>query len=225
MEARQLPSLLRGDLDWITLKALEKERAHRYGTPSELGADIGRYLRNDPVVARPASTAYRTIKYIQRHKFGAAAATAMALLLIAFASMQAVQLRRITRERDRADRVTKFMTGMFKVSNPSEARGNAVTAREILDKSAKDIDTGLANDPELQAQMMNVMGTVYQSLGLTSKAEPLLRRAFEIRQRILGPKTPETLQAQSDLAVAVLAESHYPEAERLCRETMETRRQ
>jgi serine/threonine protein kinase len=225
MEPRQLASLLRGDLDWITLKALEKERAHRYGTPSELGADIGRYLRNEPVVARPPSTAYRTIKYIQRHKFGAAAATAMALLLIAFASMQAVQLRRITRERDRADRVTKFMTGMFKVSNPSEARGNAVTAREILDKSAKDIDTGLANDPELQAQMMNVMGTVYQSLGLTSKAEPLLRRAFEIRQRILGPKNPETLQAQSDLAVAVLAESHYPEAERLCRETMETRRQ
>ena len=114
----------------------------------------------------------------------------MALLLIAFAVMQTIQLRRITRERDRADRVTAFMTGMFKVSNPSEARGNDIRAREILDKSAKDIDTGLANDPELQAQMMNVMGTVYQSLGLTSKAEPLLRRALEIRQRILGPQEP-----------------------------------
>ena len=176
-------------------------------------------------MARPASTAYRTKKYIQRHKFGVAAATAMALLLIAFAVMQTIQLRRTTRERDRADRVTAFMTGMFKVSNPSEARGNDIRAREILDKSAKDIDTGLANDPELQAQMMNVMGTVYQSLGLTSKAEPLLRRAWEIRQRILGPRNPDTLQSQHDLAVAVLAESHYPEAEKLCRETMETRRQ
>ncbi len=117
------------------------------------------------------------------------------------------------------------MTGMFKVSNPSEARGNDIRAREILDKSAKDIDTGLANDPELQAQMMNVMGTVYQSLGLTSKAEPLLRRACEIRQRILGPRNPDTLQSQQDLSVAVVAESHYPEAEKLCRETMETRRQ
>ncbi|MGA8764154.1 MAG: serine/threonine-protein kinase [Candidatus Sulfotelmatobacter sp.] len=224
-EPRQLEGLLRGDLDWITLKALEKDRARRYGTPSELAADINRYLQNEPVVARPASTAYRTKKYIQRHKFGVAAATAMALLLIAFVGMQAIQLRRITRERDRADRVTAFMTGMFKVSNPSEARGNDIRAREILDKSAKDIDTGLANDPELQAQMMNVMGTVYQSLGLTSKAEPLLRRALETRQRVLGLRNPNTLQSQQDLAAAVLAQSHFPEAEKLCRETMEARRQ
>ena len=225
IDPRQLASLLRGDLDWITLKALEKDRARRYGAASDLGADVGRYLRNEPVVARPASTAYRTKKYIQRHKFGVAAVTAMALLLIAFGAMQTVQLRRITRERDRADRVTAFMKGMFKVSNPSEARGNDIRAREILDKSAKDIDTGLANDPELQAQMMNVMGTVYQSLGLTSKAEPLLRRALQIQQRILGPRNPDTLQSQQDLAVAAVAASHYPEAEKLCRQTMETRRQ
>jgi non-specific serine/threonine protein kinase/serine/threonine-protein kinase len=224
-DPRQLKRLLRGDLDWIALKALEKDRNRRYGTPSELAADLDRYLRNEPVVARPASTAYRTKKYIQRHKFGVVAATTLALLLLGFAVMQAIQLRRITRERDRADRVTAFMTGMFKVSNPSEARGNDIRAREILDKSAKDIDTGLANDPELQAQMMNVMGTVYQSLGLTSQAEPLLRRAWETRQRILGPRNPDTLQSQQDLSVAVLAQSHYSEAEKLCRETMETRRQ
>lgn len=221
----QLASLLRGDLDWITLKALEKDRARRYGTPSELAADIDRYLQNEPVTARPATAAYRAKKYVQRHKFGVAGATSLALLLIAFGVVQTMQLRRITRERDRADRVTAFMTGMFKVSNPSEARGNDIRAREILDKSSKDIETGLANDPELQTQMMNVMGNVYQSLGLTSKAEPLLRRAWEIRQRILGPRNPDTLQSQSDLAAAVLAESHYPEAEKLSRETMETRRQ
>ena len=189
-DPRQLASLLRGDLDWIALKALEKDRARRYGTPSELAADIDRYLRNEPVVARPASTAYRTKKYIQRHKFGVAAATAMALLLIAFAVMQAIQLRRITRERDRADRVTAFMTGMFKVSNPSEARGNDIRAREILDKSAKDIDTGLTNDPELQAQMMNVMGTVYQSLGLTSKGRASAPARFGNSAAYSRPQEP-----------------------------------
>ena len=98
-DPRQLTSLLRGDLDWIALKSLEKDRGRRYGTPSELAADLGRYLRNEPVVARPASTAYRTKKYIQRHKFGVAAATAMALLVIGFAVMQTIQLRRTTRER------------------------------------------------------------------------------------------------------------------------------
>ena len=96
-DPRQLASLLRGDLDCITLKALEKDRSRRYGTPSELSAEIGRYLRNEPVTARPASAAYRAKKYVQRHKFGVAAVSAMALLLIAFGVMQTIQLRRITR--------------------------------------------------------------------------------------------------------------------------------
>ena len=97
------------------MKALEKERARRrYGSPSELAADINRYLENEPVTARPASTGYRAKKYVQRHKFGVTAVTVMTLLLIAFGAMQTIELRRITRERDRADRVTGFMTGMFK---------------------------------------------------------------------------------------------------------------
>ena len=90
MDPGQLTSMLRGDLDWITLKALERDRTRRYGTPAELAADLGRYLRNEPVIARPASAAYRTKKYVQRHKFGVAAATAAVLLLIAFGVMQAI---------------------------------------------------------------------------------------------------------------------------------------
>src|SRR5262249_48320210 len=160
--------MLRGDLDWITVKAVEKERARRYGTPSELAADIQRYLENRPVVARPASTRYRLKKYVQRHRVGVAVVAGAATLLVGFAIVQAVQLRRITqerdratRERDRANRVTNFMTSMFKVSDPTEARGNSITAREILDKSSKEIETGLANDPELQTQLMGTMGGVY----------------------------------------------------------------
>jgi non-specific serine/threonine protein kinase/serine/threonine-protein kinase len=101
---QQLVSLLRGDLDWITMKALEKDRARRYATPSDLSADIGRYLHNDPVTARPAGKGYRVRKYVQRHKVGVAAVTAMVLLLVAFAVAQALQVRRVTRERDRVAR-------------------------------------------------------------------------------------------------------------------------
>ena len=189
-DAPTLARQLRGDLDAITLKALEKDRARRYATPSELAADIGRYLRNEPVLARPASAGYRARKYIRRHRIGVAVAAAAAVLLISAAVAQTFELRRIRRERDRADRVTEFMTGMFKVSNPSEARGNDIRAREILDKASKEIDTGLAKDPELQAQMMHVMGNVYESLGLYAKAESLLRRAVEIRRRTLGAEEP-----------------------------------
>src|SRR5205085_7743923 len=120
-----------------------------------------------------------------------------------------MQLRRITRERDRADRVTNFMTSMFKVSNPSEARGNKVTAREILDKASRDIGTGLAKDPELQAQMMEVMGTVYYNLGLYSQAYPLLARALEIRTRILGLEHPDTLKAMNNVGTTLDDKGRY----------------
>jgi serine/threonine protein kinase len=221
----QLASMLRGDLDWITLKALERDRARRYDTPAELAADLGRYLRNEPVIARPASLVYRTKKYVQRHKFGVAAATAAALLLIAFGVMQTIELRRITRERDRADRVTKFMTGMFKVSNPSEARGNAVTAREILDKSSKDIDTGLRKDPELQAQLMQTMAQTYTGLGLYGRSQDLTEHALAIQSSMFGERSRETLASESYLAQTLRAQGHLPEAEKLLQNTIEAQRQ
>jgi non-specific serine/threonine protein kinase/serine/threonine-protein kinase len=223
-DPRQLASMLRGDLDWITLKALERDRARRYDTPAELAADLGRYLRNEPVIARPASLVYRTKKYVQRHKFGVAAATAAALLLIAFGVMQTIELRRITRERDRADRVTKFMTGMFKVSNPSEARGNAVTAREILDKSSKDIDTGLRKDPELQAQLMQTMAQTYTGLGLYGRSQDLTEHALAIQSSMFGERSRETLASESYLAQTLRAQGHLPEAEKLLQNTIEAQR-
>jgi eukaryotic-like serine/threonine-protein kinase len=224
-DARQLANMLRGDLDWITLKALDRDRARRYSTPAELAADVGRYLRDEPVIARPASLAYRTKKYVQRHKFGVAAATAAALLLISFGVMQAIELRRIKRERDRADRVTKFMTGMFKVSNPSEARGNAVTAREILDKASKDIDTGLRKDPELQAQLMETMAQTYAGLGMYSRARELIEHARAIQSSLFGERNRETLASESYLAQLFRAQGHLPEAEKLLQNTIEVQRQ
>jgi len=216
----QLSSLLRGDLDWITLKALEKDRDRRYGTPAELAADIERYLQDRAISARPASTAYRMRKYLRRHAVGVSVAAGAAVVLVAAIAMQEVELRRITRERDRADRITEFMTNMFKVSDPSAARGNAITARELLDKSSKEIETGLAKDPELQAQMMDVMGTVYQGLGLYPRAEVLVRGAFETRRRVLGPEHADTLKSQGRLAAIAQGEGRYAEAAEIDRQLL-----
>lgn len=223
LRPRELENLLHGDLDWITLKALEKDRARRYDTPMELSADISRYLAHEPIAARPASTGYRLRKYVRRHRVGVTVAAGLVLLLAVFALMQAVQVRRVIRERDRANRVTDFMTHMFKVSDPSEARGNTITAREILDKASKDIDAGLAKDAELQAQMMDVMGTVYESLGLYPKAELLFTRALNIR-RARGAEHADTLRSMNNLGNVLLDEGRYPEAEKLQRETLDGRR-
>jgi serine/threonine protein kinase len=215
---------LRGDLDAITLKALEKDRARRYATPSELAADIGRYLRNEPVQARLASAGYRARKYVRRHRVGVAVAAAAVVLLVSVAVAQAIELRRTRRERDRADRITTFMTDMFKVSDPSAARGNSITARELLDKASKDIDTGLAKDPELQAQMMFVMGNVYDQLGLYPQAQSLLATAVDIRRRVNGPGNPDTLASMSLLAWVIQEQGHYAESEKMLRETLDAQR-
>jgi len=220
----QLVSALRGDLDWITLKALEKDRERRYGTPSALAADIERYLQHLPVEARPASAMYRLRKYVRRNRIAVVVASGAALLLIAFAVMQGVQLRRITRERDRADRITQFMSNMFKVSDPSEARGNSITAREILDKSSKEIDTELAKDPEQKAQMLSVMAIVYQGLGLYSRAEPLLEQAIDLRRRSLGAEHPDTLRLRGQLGSVLTAQGRYSEAEKMDRDLLDIER-
>jgi non-specific serine/threonine protein kinase/serine/threonine-protein kinase len=220
MEASQLVSALHGDLDWITMRALEKERDRRYGTPMELAADVGRYLQNVPVVARPASTAHRAWKYVQRNRMGVGVALGAAVLLVGFAVVQAIQLRRITHERDRADQVAEFMTSMFKVSDPSAARGNSVTAREILDKAAKQIDTSLAKDPVLRADMMAVIGEVSENLGLYPQAHHLLENALQLQRNSLGPDSVEAIKSMNSMSRLLTLEGRFSEADEWSRKTL-----
>jgi eukaryotic-like serine/threonine-protein kinase len=146
MEPKLLVSTLRGDLDWIAMKALERDRQRRYATPAEFAEDLRRYLRNEPVQARPASLLYRARKYARRHRAAVAVASLLSVVLLSFVALQNIQLRRTTRERDRADRIAEFMTGIFKLSDPNERVGSEVTVREVLDKASQDIDKGLAKD-------------------------------------------------------------------------------
>ena len=222
---------LRGELDWITMKALEKERSRRYGSPSELAADIQRHLRDQPVLAGAPSTAYRAKKFIRRHRFEVSAATIIVLMLVGFATTVVLQARRIATERDRANqeakaskRVSDFMTNMFQVSNPSEAKGNQVTAREILDKASKDIETDLAQDPEVQARLMYTMSETYQGLGLLPQAHTLAEHALGIRRRVLGPEDKKTLEAMINVANVSYEEGHYAQAEQSFRELFESYR-
>jgi eukaryotic-like serine/threonine-protein kinase len=193
----ELPALLRqirGDLDWITMRALEKDRTRRYGTPSEITADIERFLGHQPIVARPPSTPYKVKKFVRRHRVGVGVASFLTVLLIAFSIVMAIQSKRIAGERDRANQeaetsrqVSDFLVGLFKVSNPSEARGNSITAREILDKGADKIIRELQRQPIVQGKLMYTIGTVYESLGLFDRAQAMLEKSLDIRTKALGP--------------------------------------
>ena len=219
-DPHQLLSLLRGDLDWITMKALEKDRARRYGAPSELAADIRRYLNHETVTARPASGGYRLRKYARRHRVAVTVAAGLVLLLAAFSILQAIELRRITQERDRANRITDFMTGLFNISDPSEARGNSVTAREILDKASKDMGSGLVKDTEVQSQLMFVMARTYGNLGLYSRADKLAKAALDARIGLLGRDDPRTLGSMTLMGWILDKEGSEAEAERMERQAL-----
>jgi len=230
-EPQSLARHLQGELDWITLKALEKDRARRYGTVSELSADLSRYLRREPVAAGPATAGYRLRKYALRHRFGLVTAVAVVLLLAGSVGVQAFQLHRTrlerdraNRERDRANRITDFMTGMFKLSDPGEARGNSVAVREILDKASADIDTSLTKDPELQAQMMFTMASVYDNLGLYPRAQSLYERTLEICRRTFGPEDDQTLKTMQNLSIVMAHQGHYDQTERWNRQVLDIQR-
>ena len=221
----------RHELDWIVMKAMEKDRSRRYDSASEFAADIRRYLNNEAVLAAPPSTAYRVRKFVVRHKFGvsAAAMVGVALLLgvtaTSAALVRAVQAERLASTEARtSSEALQFLVGLFSVVDPSEARGNTVTAREILDKGSARIETELADQPKAQATLMATMGTVYRSLGLYSQAEPLLKTALEERRRLFGDSSPKVAEALQDYASLLVKTAEYDEAESMYREALEIRR-
>jgi serine/threonine protein kinase/tetratricopeptide (TPR) repeat protein len=226
-----LASQLKGDLDWIALKALEKDRTRRYGSPSDLAADIRRHLDNEAVLACPPSIAYRGQKFMRRHRFGVAVAAVAAVLLLAFSGAMALQARRIARERDRANleaqksqRVTEFLTGLFRLSDPNPVESNTVTAREILDKGSDKIARELHNQPEIQAKLMDTMGMVYVSLGLFDRATPLVENALSIRRNVLGRENPEVAESLDHVGYLTFEKGDLAGAEKSLREALAMQR-
>ena len=146
------------DVETIVGKALEKEADRRYGSAAELAGDLGRFLTSQPILARPPSAAYQMKKLISRHRIPAAMTAVMLVALIGFViGMSVLYVRAVRaeeeafRQAETANRSLEFMTGMFEVSDPSEARGNLLTAREVLDAGARRIDLDLADQPVVQA--------------------------------------------------------------------------
>jgi eukaryotic-like serine/threonine-protein kinase len=229
-EPARLAGLLRGDLDWITMRALEKDRTRRYDTVVGLAADVRRHLRSEPVSAGPPSGLYRARKFAGRHRFGVIGAAVSLILLVAFAATMAVQAQRIARERDRANReaevarqVSEFLIGLFTVADPSEARGNSITAREVLDRGAARITNEVNADPGTRVRLLTTMGSVYTSLGLYGAATPLLEQAVETSRGALERDNADALTAMSKLGNLYWQQGHYSRAESLYAQLVEDR--
>ncbi len=230
-EPSALRKRLRGDLDWITMRALEKDRSRRYETANDLALDIRRHLRDEPVTAGPPSKAYLLRKFIRRHRTGVAAGVVVAgavLLGIAGTTVglvRAVRAERVANlEAATAKQVSAFLVDIFEVADPDHTRGSTITAREILDAGAERVESELADQPATKARLLNTIGKVYRNLGLYEAAQPRLQTALELLQRE-DVGDPLTLAAsQVELADLYVRLARYDEAETLLREAAATMR-
>ena len=178
--ARQLA----GDLDWITLKAMEKDRNRRYASASELISDIRRYQSNEPVIARPPSVVYRLGKFARRHRVGVVvSATALSLLVVGAIGTGLGLLRALAAERSAAasaltaERTVDFMLEMFTSADPAQARGETITVKEVLDAGVEQIRSDLVEEPGVRFRMLEIMAQVYVSLGLYNQGSTLYDEA------------------------------------------------
>jgi len=236
MEGLKLIRTVRGDLDWIVLKALEKDRTRRYPTANDLAMDVQHYLVDEPVSARPPSAAYKLRKLIQRNKLLAAGLVVIGTLLIAGLGIVSVLLAReqvahrdadVARRQAEVDKqmaqaeaaksqqVTSFLRSMLEGVGPSVAIGrDTEMLREILDQTVARIATELTNQPDVEAELRFTLGLVYDDLGQPGTAERMFRRAVELNRRHLPEAHLQTGIALNRLGLALLHQEKLEEAER-----------
>ena len=222
---------MRGELDSIALKALEKDRSRRYGSPSDFALDIARYLNNEPVLAVPPSVAYRARKFARRYRVALVTACAFALVLIAAAVISIRQSIRANKEAAVAQAVNDFLQNdvLAQASASNQAGPSAkpdpdLKVRTALDRAAQRITGKFDRQPEVEASIRDTIGQTYIDLGLYPEARKQLERALDLHRRVLGAENPKTLKTMSRLGRTAELQGKYAEAETLLGRALEIER-
>jgi len=223
-DPKTLSRRLAGDVDAIVGKALRKEPRHRYASVEQMAADIRDHLEGLPVAARQGDLAYRTGKFIRRHRWGLASAGAMVLLALAFTVALLLQLQATTRARDRAEEISSFLIDLFQSVAPDRPGGAEPTVHDLLDEGREKLEAGLGEQPEVRATLALKLGEVYYKLGDYPAARELLGEAIELLRRLHPGDHPELATALNDLGALCYATGDLPRAEELYRESIAIRR-
>jgi serine/threonine protein kinase len=223
-EPPRLIRMIRGDLDWIAMKALEKDRARRYESADSLAEDIRRFLSDEAVLARPPTPFYRFQKTVQRNRFLFTGIGVIAILLIASLILVSASLAKERQSQREAKQVKQFLEEMLQGVTPEVALGRDTTIlREILDKAAARIDKE-TNQPAVAAELRRVIGTVYERTAQYRQAEEIQRTALAICRERFGPESPEAAAALNELGITLISSGEKLAAEKVNREALEIRR-
>lgn len=210
---------LRGDVDNIVAKAMAPLPADRYASAEALAQDIERHLRSLPILARPASLGYRLGRLFKRHGLAVTAGGLVVLALIVGAGLALWQADRARSESQRSSAVQAFLAKVLSYNDPQQAQGRELTARQLLDLTAGRIDSDFGAQPDVRAQMHDVVGGIYLELGAMAPAASHLKQALALRER-MAPRgdlaTVDTLfrlgQAQQELRDFATAEKTFARA-------------
>lgn len=208
---------LKGDLDTIILAALRKEPERRYQSIDAFAQDLGRFLKHEPVSARPDSRLYRMHRFARRHIIGVLSVLTIVVLLVAGVAGTVWQARLASAQARRAEAAQTFLASVFRVSSPNESKGRTITAREVLELGVRRVDAELAAAPDVQADMLTLLGRIYTQLGLFSDARPLLDRAVAAQERTQGRNHLRVAEALEALGALKTRQGQYREAERTLR--------
>ena len=203
---------LRDDLDWIILKAMEKDRDRRYATVLDLATDIRRHIVHEPVEARPPGTLYRTTKFVRRHRIGVLAASVILLALVGGVIGTTIGMIRAQSAEAVARETERFIVRSFEEADPSQTKGETITAREILDHSAARIREEFRDQPQVRGRLMLAMGRSYRGIGKYDSAEPLLRESVDLLKEAQGDDHPDVAIALNGLANVLVNDQKYAEA-------------
>jgi serine/threonine protein kinase len=224
-EAPKLIRVVCGDLDWIAMKALEKDPARRYETANGLALDVQRYLANDVISARPPSRVYKFRKLVSRNKLLFGAIGAMSILLITSLVLVTESLRQARTEAAKSQQTTQFLKDMLREVGPSVALNrNTEMLRGILDKAAERAGAELSNQPAVAAELCAIMGRAYQDLGEFERAERMQRATLALDNTLFGPESQEAATALNGLGDALSGEGQWAKAEAVFQQVLSLRR-
>jgi len=212
---------LKGDLDAILNKALKKNVAERYASVEAFAQDIERHLGNLPVQARPDSLGYRMRKFVRRNMVPLTAATAVSVSLIAGLSVAILQTREARAQAHRAAAVQAFIRQVFGASNPQQAQGRDIGARELLRLGAARLETDLQDQPDVLADLQHEVGEILAKQGANAEAKPHFEKAITLYERLGLGATEAAVQARLALSDVLINESQYTPARALAQRCLD----
>jgi non-specific serine/threonine protein kinase/serine/threonine-protein kinase len=217
-----LAKLLHSDLGPIVLKAMAHDRDQRYGSASELQADVRRYLAHEPVEASAPGTMARLRKFAVRHRSAVAATLLIALALLGGIVARTIEARRARVAREQAQLVTAFLVDLFNEGIPWNGKSDEVSMHDLLRAGAERIEGRKDMAPLARAQILNAIGSALMHQGDDQMAYRLLREALELRRAELGGT--DSLVATTLVELGVLRQRYdLADGERYLREAVRIR--